>query len=151
MSQTGMGSVSGADPVLGTSARLDRKRILLAKPGLDGHDAGVKVVAIALRDAGAEIIYLGLRNPPADIARAARDENVDAVGLSVLSGSHNELVEETLAELRALGCAEIPVFVGGTIPKEDQERLRKAGVRGVFTNQMPLGDIVAAIAAVVSG
>ena len=150
MSQTGMGRVSGTDSVLERPPRLDRKRILLAKPGLDGHDAGVKVVAIALRDAGAEVIYLGLRNPPAAIALAARDENVDAVGLSVLSGSHNELVEETLAELRAMGCGQVPVFVGGTIPEQDRERLREAGVRGVFTNQMPLAEVVAEIAAVVA-
>lgn len=147
MSQAGMGRVSGADPVL-EEPRLDHKRILLAKPGLDGHDAGVKVVALALRDAGAEVIYLGLRNAPGEIAIAARDEGVDAVGLSVLSGSHNELVEETLAELRSLGCGDVPLFVGGTIPDEDHERLRKAGVRAVFTNQQSLRQVVARIAEV---
>lgn len=150
MPQTRMGSVSGADSVLAGSGRLHRKRILLAKPGLDGHDAGIKVIAIALREAGAEVIYLGLRNSPRDIARVAVDENVDAVGLSVLSGSHMELVEETLRELAALGGGDVPVFVGGTIPDADQEGLRQAGVRGVFTNQIPLREVVEAIAAVLT-
>ncbi len=133
-------SAAGADrPLAG-------KRILVAKPGLDGHDIGAKIVALALRDAGAEVLYTGLRKSPAAIARAAVDEDVDAVGLSVLSGSHRELVGETLESLRALGAGELPVFVGGTIPAEDQGELRGWGVRGVFTSRMRLEDVVAAVA-----
>ncbi len=133
-------SAAGADrPLAG-------KRILVAKPGLDGHDIGAKIVALALRDAGAEVLYTGLRKSPAAIARAAVDEDVDAVGLSVLSGSHKELVGETLESLRALGAGELPVFVGGTIPAEDQGELRGWGVRGVFTSRMRLEDVVAAVA-----
>lgn len=122
------------------------KRILIAKPGLDGHDIGAKVIALALRDAGAEVIYTGLRKTPGYIARIAVDEDVDAVGLSMLSGSHRELVAETLDELRAADAADIPVFVGGTIPAEDHEHLRQLGVAGIFTSEMRLDDIVAELA-----
>jgi methylmalonyl-CoA mutase C-terminal domain/subunit len=126
--------------------RLAGKRILVAKPGLDGHDIGAKIVALALRDAGAEVVYTGLRKSPEMIARAAVDEGVDAVGLSMLSGSHKELVAETLERLRALGAGEVAVFVGGTIPAEDQTVLREWGVRGVFTSGMRLEDVVDAVA-----
>ena len=122
------------------------KRILVAKPGLDGHDVGAKVVALALRDAGADVIYTGLRKTPGYIARVAVDEDVDAVGLSILSGSHNELVADTLEQLRELQAVDIPVFVGGTIPAPDQQALREQGVRGVFTSDIPLADVVATIA-----
>ena len=124
------------------------KRILVAKPGLDGHDVGAKVIALALRDAGAEVIYTGLRKSPEAIARAAVDEDVHAVGLSVLSGSHKELVAETLQCLRAHGATDVPMFVGGTIPAEDQAALLGWGVKGVFTSGMPLEDIIAAVARV---
>ncbi|MCD6674717.1 MAG: cobalamin B12-binding domain-containing protein [Burkholderiaceae bacterium] len=126
------------------------KRILVAKPGLDGHDVGAKVVALALRDAGAEVIYTGLRKTPGYIARVAVDEDVDAVGLSILSGSHNELVADTLEQLRELQGEDIPVFVGGTIPAPDQQGLRERGVREVFTSDIPLADVVAAIARLLS-
>jgi len=126
--------------------RLAGKRILVAKPGLDGHDIGAKIVALALRDAGAEVVYTGLRKSPEMIARSAVDEGVDAVGLSMLSGSHKELVAETLERLRALGAGEIAVFVGGTIPAGDQAVLREWGVRGVFTSSMRLEDVVDAVA-----
>ncbi len=126
------------------------KRILIAKPGLDGHDVGAKVIALALRDAGADVIYTGLRKTPGFIARTAVDEDVDAVGLSILSGSHNDLVVETMEQLRALDAADIPLFVGGTIPAPDQEALRARGVRGVFTSDMPLDDVVATIARTLS-
>lgn len=119
------------------------KRILIAKPGLDGHDVGAKVIALALRDAGADVIYTGLRKSPEFIARAAVDEDVDAVGLSLLSGAHNELVAETLAQLRELDGGEIRVFVGGTIPKEDRSALLEQGCSGVFTAEMKLEDILA--------
>jgi methylmalonyl-CoA mutase C-terminal domain/subunit len=122
------------------------KRILVAKPGLDGHDIGAKVVALALRDAGAEVIYTGLRKTPQFIARIAIDEDVDAVGLSVLSGSHNELLGQTLDALRQLGGADIPVFMGGTIPPGEQQALFDLGARRIFTSDMPLADVVASIA-----
>ena len=122
------------------------KRILIAKPGLDGHDVGAKVIALALRDAGADVIYTGLRKSPDYIARAAVDEDVDAVGLSILSGSHIELVAETLEQLAALGANDIAVLVGGTIPEDDRDALRALGVKGVFTSDMRLEDVVAAVA-----
>jgi methylmalonyl-CoA mutase, C-terminal domain len=122
------------------------KRILIAKPGLDGHDVGAKVVALALRDAGAEVIYTGLRKAPGFIAHTAVDEDVDAVGLSILSGSHNELVAQTIAQLRALDAADIPVFVGGTIPASDREALLAQGVRGIYTSDIPLDEVIASVA-----
>ncbi|MCC7041491.1 MAG: cobalamin B12-binding domain-containing protein [Burkholderiales bacterium] len=136
-----------------TAARppsLQGKRILIAKPGLDGHDVGAKVIALALRDAGADVIYTGLRKAPGFIARVAVDEDVDAVGLSILSGSHNELVTQTLEELRTLGAEDIPVFVGGTIPADDQSTLRAKGVRGVYTSEIPLDDVIASVAELLS-
>ena len=122
------------------------KRILVGKPGLDGHDIGAKIVALTLRDAGAEVIYTGLRRTPLQIAQVAVDEGVDAVGLSILSGSHKELVADVLAQLRALKAGTIKVFVGGTIPRADQDVLRGMGVSAVFTADMPLDDVVAELA-----
>jgi methylmalonyl-CoA mutase C-terminal domain/subunit len=124
---------------------LKGKRILIAKPGLDGHDVGAKVVALALRDAGAEVIYTGLRKSPEHIARIAVDEDVDAVGLSLLSGAHLELVAETLGKLKEFEGEGIKLFVGGTIPHDDQQALLETGVSGVFTAEMKLADIVAAM------
>jgi len=126
------------------------KRILVGKPGLDGHDIGAKVVALTLRDAGAEVIYTGLRRTPQQIAQVAVDEGVDAVGLSILSGSHKELVGEVIAQLRALQAGSVKVFVGGTIPGDDQSVLRDLGVAAVFTADMPLDDVVAAVASKLS-
>ncbi|MEW6642883.1 MAG: cobalamin-dependent protein [Pseudomonadota bacterium] len=125
---------------------LNGKRILIAKPGLDGHDIGAKIIALALRDAGAEVIYTGLRKTPGFIARVAVDEDVDAVGLSLLSGSHKELVAETVQELRVLDAGDIPLFVGGTIPAEDRAGLIEAGVIGIFTAEMRLDDVIAEVA-----
>ncbi len=125
---------------------LKGKRILIAKPGLDGHDIGAKIIALALRDAGAEVIYTGLRKSPGYIARVAVDEDVDAVGLSLLSGSHKELVAETIQELQALNAGDIPLFVGGTIPAEDRAALMEAGVVGIFTAEMRLDDVIAELA-----
>ena len=125
---------------------LKGKRILIAKPGLDGHDIGAKIIALAMRDAGAEVIYTGLRKTPGFIARVAVDEDVDAVGLSLLSGSHNELVAETLQELRTLDAGDIPVFVGGTIPAADRAALLDAGVMAIFTADMRLDDVIAEVA-----
>ena len=121
------------------------KRILIAKPGLDGHDVGAKVIALALRDAGAEVIYTGLRKSPEFIARAAVEEDVDAVGLSLLSGVHREMAAEVLERLRAMEAGDIKVFVGGTIPAEDHQPLREQGVSAIFTADMKLEDILVEI------
>ena len=121
------------------------KRILIAKPGLDGHDVGAKVIALALRDAGADVIYTGLRKSPEYIARVAVDEDVDAVGLSLLTGAHNDLVPETIAALRQQEAGDIKVFVGGTIPVEDRQPLLDAGVAGIFTSEMKLEEVLAHI------
>ncbi len=122
---------------------LRHKRFLIAKPGLDGHDVGAKVIALALRDAGADVIYTGLRKSPERIAAVAVDEGVHAVGLSILSGSHLQLVEETIAALAALDAGDIPLFVGGTIPAADVEALAAMGVRAVFTADQPLDEVLA--------
>ncbi|PIW30860.1 MAG: methylmalonyl-CoA mutase [Rhodospirillales bacterium CG15_BIG_FIL_POST_REV_8_21_14_020_66_15] len=124
---------------------LKGKRIVIAKPGLDGHDVGAKVIAIALRDAGAEVIYTGLRKAPSMIAQVAVDEDVDAVGLSILTGSHKELVADTIRCLNDMGADDIPLFVGGTIPDQDIQDLKDAGVREVFTAAMAIDDVVAVI------
>ena len=117
-------------------------RVLVAKPGLDGHDRGAKVVARALRDAGFEVVYTGLHQTPEMIAAAAVQEDVDAVGLSIMSGAHNTLFPAVIAALRARGADEIIVFGGGIIPDEDIERLRAGGVKGVFTPGTPLKTII---------
>ncbi|MDN3521438.1 cobalamin-dependent protein [Halomonas ramblicola] len=121
---------------------LKGKRILIAKPGLDGHDVGAKVIALALRDAGAEVIYTGLRKSAEYIAKVAVDEDVDVVGLSMLSGSHLELVNETMRCLKEYDAGDIKIFVGGTIPEKDREALLNAGVCGVYTSEMPLEDVL---------
>jgi methylmalonyl-CoA mutase C-terminal domain/subunit len=117
-------------------------RILVAKPGLDGHDRGAKVVARALRDAGFEVIYTGLHQTPEMIAAAAVQEDVDVVGLSIMSGAHNVLFPAVMDALRARGAGDIAVFGGGIIPEEDIERLKASGVRGLFTPGTPLEEIV---------
>jgi methylmalonyl-CoA mutase, C-terminal domain len=116
-------------------------RIVLAKPGLDGHDRGLKVVAMALRDAGAEVIYLGLRVPVADIVAAAVAEDADVIGISVLSGAHLPIAEQLLTAMRAAG-VEVPLAVGGTIPPRDVAALRRLGVAGVFAVGTPLPGVV---------
>lgn len=130
---------------------LSGKRILVAKPGLDGHDVGAKVIALALRDAGAEVIYTGLRKTPDHIARVAIEEDVDAVGLSILSGSHLELVRETKRCLREFKGENIKIFVGGTIPKEDDEALREAGACGIFNASQRIDEVVAEIDTLLAG
>ena len=111
----------------------DRKiRVLIAKPGLDGHDRGAKVIARALRDAGMEVIYTGLRQTPEMIAEAALQEDVDVVGLSILSGAHNALVPAILEKLEANQLQDVRVFVGGIIPKEDIPHLLEKGVYAVY-------------------
>lgn len=112
---------------------LDRRiRVLVAKPGLDGHDRGAKIVARALRDAGMEVIYTGLRQTPEMIASAALDEDVDAVGISILSGAHRTIVPRVCQLLRAEGLEDVLVIVGGIVPDEDIAELKQAGVAEVF-------------------
>ena len=117
-------------------------RILVAKPGLDGHDRGAKVVARALRDAGFEVIYTGLHQTPEMIAAAAVQEDVDAVGLSIMSGAHNTLFPAVIEELKKRGATDILVFGGGIIPEADFDRLKAAGVTGVFTPGTTLETII---------
>lgn len=119
-----------------------RVRILVAKPGLDGHDRGAKVVARALRDAGFEVIYTGLHQTPEMIARAAVQEDVDAVGLSIMSGAHNTLFPAVIDALKAQGADDVIVFGGGIIPDADFERLTSSGVKGLFTPGTPLQTII---------
>ncbi|MBC7261003.1 MAG: cobalamin B12-binding domain-containing protein [Chloroflexi bacterium] len=126
-------------------------RVLIAKPGLDGHDRGAKVVARALRDAGMEVIYTGLRQTPEMIAQAALQEDVDVVGLSILSGAHMTLVPRVMQLLKQYGLDDVAVFVGGIIPDEDVPALQQLGVKGVYGPGTPLGDIVEAIRQEVEG
>ena len=112
-------------------------RVLIAKPGQDGHDRGAKVVARALRDAGFEVIYTGLRQSPEQIVAAAIDEDVDAVGLSLLSGAHNYLFPKVVEMLKEKGAGDILVFGGGVIPEEDIPGLKAAGIAEVFTPGTP--------------
>jgi methylmalonyl-CoA mutase, C-terminal domain len=119
-----------------------KTRILVAKPGLDGHDRGAKVVARALRDAGFEVIYTGLHQTPEMIANAAVQEDVDGVGLSIMSGAHNTLFPAVVDALAERGAKDVVVFGGGIVPDEDLEALRKIGVKGVFTPGTSLAEIV---------
>jgi methylmalonyl-CoA mutase C-terminal domain/subunit len=120
-------------------------RVLVAKPGLDGHDRGAKVIARALRDAGMEVIYTGLRQTPEMIAEAALQEDVDVVGLSVLSGAHLTLLPKIVDRLKENGLDDVLIVIGGIIPEEDIEPLRQIGVRGVFGPGTSTEDIVAFI------
>ncbi len=122
-----------------------RIRVLVAKPGLDGHDRGAKIVARALRDAGMEVIYTGLRQTPEQIARAALDEDVDAVGISILSGAHNTILPRICELLRAQGMDDVMVLAGGIIPAQDIPALKRAGVTEVFQPGASTQDIVAFI------
>ena len=121
-------------------------RVLLAKPGLDGHDRGVKVIARALRDAGMEVIYTGIRQTPEQIANAAIQEGVDIVGLSCLSGAHNHLFPRVTQILKEKGAEDIPVIGGGIIPGEDISELEKAGIRVIFQPGTSTEDIIKYIA-----
>ena len=122
-------------------------RIVLAKPGLDGHDRGVKVVAMALRDAGVEVIYLGLRQSANQIAVAARAEDADVIGISVLSGAHLALSRQVREAQRAAGVADIPLVVGGTIPPQDVTPLTQLGAAAVFSVGTPIADVVKGVLA----
>ena len=117
-------------------------RVLVAKPGLDGHDRGAKVIARALRDAGMEVIYTGLRQTPEMIAEAALQEDVDAVGLSILSGAHMALVPKNIELLKSNGQSQVKIFLGGIIPDEDCEILKATGVAGIYGPGTPIKEIV---------
>ncbi|HEU4369798.1 MAG TPA: cobalamin B12-binding domain-containing protein [Methylomirabilota bacterium] len=117
-------------------------RIVVAKPGLDGHDRGAKIVARALRDAGFEVIYTGLHQTPEQVVATALQEDADAIGLSVLSGAHNYLFKRVLELLREKGAAEVAVFGGGIIPPEDVGSLKAMGVKEIFTPGTSTQDIV---------
>ena len=117
-------------------------RVLVAKPGLDGHDRGAKVVARALRDAGMEVIYTGIRQTPEMIVEAALQEDVDVVGLSILSGAHMELFPLVMKGLKKKGIANVLVVAGGIIPEEDKTELAKAGVRTIFGPGTPTTEII---------
>jgi methylmalonyl-CoA mutase C-terminal domain/subunit len=120
-----------------------RLRILVAKPGLDGHDRGAKIIARALRDAGIEVIYTGLHQTPEMIAEAAIQEDVDAIGLSILSGAHNTLFPAIIKLIREKGGDDIAIFGGGIIPEEDIPTLKQSGVREIFTPGATTDQIVA--------
>jgi methylmalonyl-CoA mutase C-terminal domain/subunit len=117
-------------------------RVLVAKPGLDGHDRGAKVIARALRDAGMEVIYTGLRQTPEMIVSAALQEDVDVIGLSILSGAHNAIVPRVTELLRQNKMDDVLLLVGGIIPDQDVARLKEAGVAGIFIPGTPMDDIV---------
>lgn len=124
----------------------DKKvRVLIAKPGLDGHERGARVVAYGLRDAGYEVIYTGLRQTPGQIAKAAVDEDVDAVGLSILSGAHMSLTAEVMDQLKSLEAEDIVVLLGGIIPEDDIPGLKEMGVSEVFTSGSTIASIAESI------
>ena len=129
----------------------DKKiRVLIAKPGLDGHDRGAKVIARALRDSGMEVIYTGLRQTPEQIVAAAVQEDVDAIGLSILSGAHNVLFPEILRLLAEEDAKDIVVFAGGIIPEQDIAKLKAMGIREIFPPGTPTASAVEAIRAAVN-
>jgi methylmalonyl-CoA mutase, C-terminal domain len=129
---------------------VEKIRVLVGKPGLDGHDRGARVIAAALRDAGMEVVYTGLRASVPAIAAAAVQEDVDVIGLSILSGAHESICQRLVAELRKLQ-AEIPLVVGGIIPAADYAALKKIGVSAVFGPESPLGSVVEAVRALAAG
>ena len=121
-------------------------RVVIAKPGLDGHDRGAKVIARALRDAGMEVIYLGLRQTPEMIVAAALQEDADAIGLSILSGAHMHICPRIMELLREKGLDDVLVVIGGIIPDVDIPKLRAAGIQGIFLPGSPMQDIINFIA-----
>jgi methylmalonyl-CoA mutase C-terminal domain/subunit len=120
-------------------------RVVIAKPGLDGHDRGAKVIARALRDAGMEVIYTGLRQTPEMIAAAALQEDADVIGLSILSGAHNHIAPRLMELLKAKGLDDVLVVIGGIIPDVDIPKLKEIGVKGIFLPGTPMQDIIAFI------
>jgi methylmalonyl-CoA mutase, C-terminal domain len=119
-----------------------RLRVVIAKPGLDGHDRGAKVIARALRDAGMEVIYTGLRQTPEQIAAAALQEDADVIGLSILSGAHNHIAPRLMALLKDRGMDDVLVLIGGIIPDVDVPSLKQIGVKGVFLPGTPMQEII---------
>jgi methylmalonyl-CoA mutase, C-terminal domain len=117
-------------------------RVVIAKPGLDGHDRGAKVIARALRDAGMEVIYTGLRQTPEMIATAALQEDADVIGLSILSGAHNHIAPRLMELLKARGLDDVLVVIGGIIPDVDIPRLKEIGVKGIFLPGTPMQEII---------
>ena len=126
-------------------------RVLIAKPGLDGHDRGAKVVAHALREAGMEVIYTGLHQTVEQVVEAALQEDVDVIGLSILSGAHLPITQKMMQLLAEQDMADVPVIVGGNIPQRDVEKLKALGVAGVFPTATPFEDIVGFIREKVGG
>jgi methylmalonyl-CoA mutase C-terminal domain/subunit len=126
----------------GDSKVTERIRVLVAKPGLDGHDRGAKVIARALRDAGMEVIYTGLRQTPEMIVNAALQEDVQVIGLSILSGAHNAIVPRVMELLKEQQMSDVLVLVGGIVPDEDAEQLKRLGVAAVFQPGASLNEIV---------
>ncbi|MGE0448655.1 MAG: cobalamin B12-binding domain-containing protein [Vicinamibacterales bacterium] len=122
-----------------------RLRVVIAKPGLDGHDRGAKVIARALRDAGMEVIYTGLRQTPEQIVTAALQEDADVIGLSILSGAHNHIAPRLMALLREQGLDDVLVLIGGIIPDVDVPKLKAMGIKGVFPPGTPMHEIVSFI------
>lgn len=120
-------------------------RILLAKPGLDGHNVGIRLVGRALRDAGFEVIYAGMLLSPKEVVEAALQEDVDAIGLSILSGAHMGLTERIMALLKESGAVNIPVFLGGIVPDKDIARLQEMGVAEVYLPDMPIAGVVESV------
>ncbi|MGM0410180.1 MAG: cobalamin B12-binding domain-containing protein [Bacillota bacterium] len=119
-----------------------RIKVLIAKPGLDGHDRGAKVIARGLKEAGMEVVYTGLRKTPEDIVRAAIQEDVDVIGLSILSGAHKHLFPEVMELLKKEGAEDVLVISGGIIPEDDHDFLRDLGIEGIFTPGTPIKEIV---------
>ena len=126
-------------------------RVVIAKPGLDGHDRGAKVIARALRDAGMEVIYTGLRQTPEQIVSAALQEDADVIGLSILSGAHNHIAPRLMALLKEKGIDDVLVLIGGIIPDVDVPKLKEIGVKGIFLPGTPMQEIIDFINANVAG
>jgi methylmalonyl-CoA mutase C-terminal domain/subunit len=135
-------SIIVAEFTFGGTMTEKKIRVLVAKPGLDGHDRGAKVVARALRDAGMEVIYTGLRQTPEMIAEAALQEDVDVVGLSILSGAHMALAPRILELLKANGQEDVKVFIGGIIPDDDMPKLKEMGITGIYGPGASTEDII---------
>jgi methylmalonyl-CoA mutase C-terminal domain/subunit len=141
---------AAADSPAGAKATGRKIRVVVAKPGLDGHDRGAKIIARALRDAGMEVIYTGLHQTPEQIAETVIQEDADAVGLSILSGAHMTLVPRVVELLKEQGAEDVVVTVGGTIPADDIPELQRLGVAAVFTPGTPTNDVVEFISESVS-
>jgi methylmalonyl-CoA mutase, C-terminal domain len=134
--------VAGYDPAMAAATSTRKIRVVVAKPGLDGHDRGAKIIARALRDAGMEVIYTGLHQTPEQIVETVLQEDADAVGLSILSGAHMTLVPRVVELLRQQDAGDVIVTVGGTIPAQDIPELKQLGVAEVFTPGAPTSDII---------